>query len=163
MRKGGVFDPRRIAHVQHSINTTLVARAAIFRPNPERPGWEPGVGNTDAAFTQIWEGRCRVQPNIDWRARVRDFEGEYDATMAVRFNLPFNRNEFNAVRDTNGIITHFAQDPVFALGDTVRVLAIAGPGQETLLGKSYTVRNALPSSDMFAHNLLCDVGTSLHG
>lgn len=163
MRRGSVFDPRMIDHVQPTVNSLLPARCQVFRPNGTRPGWEPGVGNTPGAFDQIWEGDCRVQPNIDWRARVRDFEGEYDATMAVRFNLPFHKNEFGATRDANNKIIEYANDPEFALGDSIVVLSLGGPGERTLLDKRFTVRNALPSTTMFQHNLLTDVGTSLHG
>jgi hypothetical protein len=121
------------------------------------------VGNQAPTDTQIWAGDVRVQPNIDWRARVRDFDGEYDATMAVRFDLPMHKNEFGATFDSNGKVIHFADDPVFAFGDRIVVTDLAGPGQRTLLNKVYTVRNALPSTTMFQHNLLCDVGTSFHG
>lgn len=163
MRTPSVFDPRYIAHVQPTINSTMLARATVRRPNAERPGWEPGVGNTTSAYVQIWAGACRVQPNIDWRARVRDFQGEYDATMAVRINLPMHKNELGAVRDALGNILTYADDPEFALGDVVELTELAGPGQRTLLGKAFTVRNALPSTTMFQHNLLCDVGTTFHG
>lgn len=163
MRRGSVFDPRFITHVQPTVNGFMTARCKVFRPNQNRPGWVPGVGNTDGAFDQIWEGICRAQPNIDWRARVRDFEGEYDATMAVRIDLPMNMNEYGATRDVNGNITRYGADPNFALGDLVNIVKVAGPGQDTLLNKEFTVRNALPSTTMFQHNLLCDVGTSLHG
>jgi hypothetical protein len=162
MRRGGVFDPRMVKHVQPSLNTTLKAKAKIYRPGA-RPEWEPGMGNKEPTDTQIWAGDVRVQPNIDWRARVRDFGGEYDATMAVRFDLPMHKNEYGATFDTDGKVIHFADDPVFAFGDRIVVTELAGPGQRTLLDKVYTVRNALPSTTMFQHNLLCDVGTSFHG
>lgn len=163
MRRGGVFDPRFVPHVQPTVNGTMVAKCAVYRPNSDRPEWTPGVGNTDASVDQIWAGTCRVQPNIDWRARVRDFEGEYDATMAVRINLPMKHNEFGATLDSDNNIVAYADDPEFALGDRVVMTELGGPGQETLLNKVFTVRNALPSTTMFEHNLLCDVGTSLHG
>lgn len=163
MRRGGVFDPRYVSHVQPTLNTTLPAKCAIYRPTTERPGWEPGVGNTDGAFVQIWAGDCRVQPNINWRARVRDFEGEYDATMAVLFVLPMHKNEFGATLGPDGKIIDYSNDPEFALGDSIVLTRTSGPGQRTLLDKRYTVRNALPSTDMFQHALLTDVGTSLHG
>lgn len=163
MRRGGVYHPKYIQHVQPSVNTTMRAKCVIFRQGGDRDQWVPGQGNVARDLPQIWAGSCRIQPNIDWRARVRDFEGEYDATMAVRFDLPMHKNEFGAVLDADGKIVTYADDPVFEFGDLIEVTQIAGPGQHTLLDKSFVVRNALPSTEMFQHNLLCDVGTSLHG
>jgi hypothetical protein len=162
MKRHGVFDPRFIQHVQPTVNSLSVARVKVSRAASSRPDWEPGVGNVNDPFQQIWEGPGRVQPNIDWRARTRDFQGEWDATMAVRIDLPMGVNEFGATF-VDGVLIAYNTDPAFAFGDIVEVITIAGPGQETLLGKKYTVRTALPSTTMWQHNLLCDVGTSLHG
>lgn len=163
MRRGGVYDPRFIQRMMPVASSLAsLARCTIFRPDGERPTWTPGVGVSDSS-EQIWAGVCRVQPNMDWRARVRDFDGEYDATTAVRIDLPMNKNEFGATLDANNNIVAYSPDPIFALGDHVIIVTVVGPGQETLLDKTFTVRNALPSTTMFQHNLLCDIGTSLHG
>lgn len=163
MRTPTVFDPRFITHMMPTVNSTFVARARVYRAQSTRPNWEPGVGNVDGTYEPIWEGPCRVQPNIDWRARTRDNEGEIDATMAVRIDLPMMRNEYGATLDASGKIVTYADDPEFTFGDTLEVTVPAGPGQGTLLRKHFTVRNALPSTTMWHHNLLCDVGTTRHG
>lgn len=163
MRTPTVFHPLYITHVMPSVNGTQLARARVYRNSTGRPQWEPGVGNVASGDVQIWEGPCRVQANIDWRARTRELQGEFDATMATRIQLPMNHNEFGAVLNTDGTINTYAPDPSFAFGDIVEVTEVNGPGQETLLHKRYTVRNALPSTNMWVHDLLTDVGTSLHG
>lgn len=165
MRTATVFHPLYVTHVQPSANGTQTARCKIYRADQTgaRPGWEPGIGTTTSGDEQIWEGACRVQPNIDWRARTRDVQGEWDATMATRINIPMHKNEFGAVLDVDGNIVTYAPDPVFAFGDIVVVTEVNGPGQRTLLDKRYTVRMALPSTNMWVHDLLCDVGTTLHG
>lgn len=165
MRTPTVFHPQYITHAMPSVNGTQLAHAKVYRADQtgNRPGWEAGVGNTASGDIQIWEGPCRVQANIDWRARTRDVQGEFDATMATRIQLPMLRNEFGATLNTDGSIDTYAPDPKFAFGDIVIVTEVHGPGQRTLLEKRYTVRNALPSTNMWLHDLLTDVGTSLHG
>jgi hypothetical protein len=162
MRQATVFHPLYYTHPMPSVNGFDTAHGKVYR-NSGRPEWEPGVGNTSSGDQQIWEGPLRVQPNIDWRARTRDVQGEYDATMATRITLPMLRNEYNATRDANNNIVTYSPDPVFAFGDVVEVTTVSGPGQRTLLKKRYTVRNALPSTNMWEHDLLTDVGTTLHG
>lgn len=163
MRTPTVFHPQYMTHVAPSVNGTMIAYGKIYRSNASLPDWEPGVGNVTDPYLQIWEGNMRVQPNIDWRARTREFQGEYDATMATRFNLPFHKNMWGAVLNADGTVNTYAPDPKFAFGDIIEVTVVNGPGQRTLLGKRYTVRMALPSTNMFQHDLLTDVGTSLHG
>lgn len=158
-----MFHPRYITHMMPTVNATMLARCRVFRARETRPEWKQGVGNQDGTYEVIWEGPCRVQPNIDWRARVRDNEGEIDATMAVRIDLPMLKNEHGAELDSNGNVLTYGDDPAFAFGDAVEIIATAGPGQQTLMGKHFTVRNALPSTNIWQHNLLCDVGTTLHG
>lgn len=141
----------------------MLAYGQVFTPTGQETTWVAGVGNQDNAYEQVWEGRLRVQPNIDWRARARNFAGEFDATMATRISLPMHENRFGAVFNPDGSVKTYAPDPVFSLGDVVVVTQVNGQGQRTLLGKRYTVRNALPSTNMWEHDLLTDVGTSIHG
>jgi hypothetical protein len=163
MRKPTTFDPRYLTHARPAVNGFMLAYGQVFKPTGEEVKWVPGQGNLDNAYTLVWEGRLRVQPNIDWRARSRDFAGEWDATMATRINMPMHENYFGAVLNQDGTVKTFAADPVFALGDVVVVTKVNGQGQRTLLNKRYTVRNALPSTNMWEHDLLTDVGTSIHG
>lgn len=164
MRRTAVYDPRFIRSMQPAaIGLASLIRCAVFRTIGDRPGWVAGSGNTPDTVTKLWEGFCRVQPMIDMRARAGDFAGEYDAVEAVRFNLPFERNEFGATLDINNKIVTYGDDPVFAYGDMIDVTQVFNPGQQVLLPKRFTVRNALSSTTALQHDLLCDVGASLHG
>lgn len=163
MRNPSVFDPRYFTHLRPTVNSTQIGRVEVFRPTGEHPGWERGVGNLDNAFELVWRSNGRVQPNIDWRARVREFSGEFDATMAVRIQLPIGQNEIGATYDANGAVIQYGPEVEFAMGYVVRVLETPVSGTSDLLNRDYTVRNALPSTNMWLHNLLCDVGTNPNG
>jgi hypothetical protein len=163
MRAPTTFDPRYLTHTRPTLRGFMLAYGQVFRPNGQETTWVAGQGNQDNAYVLIWEGNLRIQANIDWRARARNNNGEFDATMATRINLPMHENHYGAVLNTDGTVQTFAPDPVFAFGDVVVVTQVNGQGQRTLLGKRYTVRMALPSTNMWEHDLLTDVGTSIHG
>lgn len=160
MRAATIFHPLYAYHPRPGLETAMLVKVRIDRPSEEHPEWEPGVGIEANAFTTIWEGFARVQPNIDWRARPRDFAGEFNATQAVRIQLGVGKNEHNAVRDGAGKITQYAPDPeMFSYGDVVSVLNVVVSGTEALLHEKFTVRNGLPSQNKWQYNLLCDAGT----
>jgi hypothetical protein len=159
MRAGGFFHPNYATHVRPTVNSSQIARVEVFKPTGEHPSWEPGVGMENNLLELVWLGQGRVQPNIDWRARVRNFSGEYDATHAVRVQLPIGKNEFGGEK-INGEWVKYGEDPNFSMGYVVRVKETPVAGTELLFGRDYTVRNALPSSNMWLYNLLCDTGTT---
>lgn len=162
MKVGTVFHPRYPYHARPVANGRMTATIEVYATNGQHEEWEPGVGMVNPGRTLIWKSKGSVQPNIDWRARTRDHAGEFNATMAVRFDLPIGMNEVGAVK-VDGKIVSYGPDPVFALGDIVIVTESPVSGTESLIGREYTVRNALPSSYMWQHNLLCDVGTNING
>jgi hypothetical protein len=138
----------------------MTARVEVFKPTGEFPGWVEGEGMKDTMLELVWRGPARIQPNIDWRARVRDVGSEFNATMAVRFNLPVGKNELNGVVDDVGHWIAYGPDPSFGIGYVVRVIDAPVAGTQLLYGRDYTVRNALPGSEQWAYNLLCDTGTN---
>jgi hypothetical protein len=162
MRVGGFFHPKYVTHVRPVVESSQIARAEVYKPTGQHPQWVAGEGMKDNMLELVWQGAARVQPNIDWRARVRDVAGEFDATMAVRIQLPIGKNEFGGVKEGNEWVS-YGIDPIFSLGYVVRVVGTPVTGSEILQHRDYTVRNALPSSNQWVHNLLCDVGTNPNG
>lgn len=146
----GIFHPNFYYMPRTGLETAMVATVEVYRPNgTEGEHWEPGgfVGSSNNAL--IWRSKARVQPNKDWRARVRAMQGEFDATHAVRFQLPIGGNE----------LAGKPKDVAFYKDDLVRVIGSPVVGSEGLLGNRFVVRNAINSANLWLHNLLCDVGT----
>lgn len=162
-RNLGVFHPRFFYHARPTVESTMLAAVNIYRPTGEQSEWVPGVGMDDDAYELVWQGDARIQPNIDWRARDREFAGEFDATHAVRIQVPIGKNKLGAVYGNNGEIIEYGPDPEFYKDFVVRTMASYVKGTEKLVGMRYTVRNALNSSNAWVHNLLCDTGTKTGG
>lgn len=161
-RNLGVFHPRFFYHARPTVESTMLARVEIYRPTGKQSNWTPGEGMSNDAYELVWVGDARIQPNIDWRAREREFAGEFDATHAVRVQVPMQRNELNAVK-VNGEYVSYSPDPEFYKDFVVKVVASYVKGTDKLVGMKYTVRNAINSSNAWVHNLLCDTGTKTGG
>lgn len=158
MRRGGAFHPQFFYHARPVIDSLMIARVQVSKPTGELASWT-GTGMTNNAYEVVWEGHARIQPNKDWRARTREFAGEFDATQAIRVQLPVAQNELGAVRDDKGKIVSYGPDPEFAKDYIVQVIDSRVKGTERLEGGQYTVRNAISSSNAWVYNLLCDTGT----
>jgi len=113
----------------------------------------------DNTLELVWRGYGRVQPNKDWRARTRNHANEFNATHAMRVQIPINKNLLGAVYDVDGNIVSYGIEPIFAKDFVLRVMEAGVSGTEELVGVPLTVRNALNSSTPWVHNLLCDAGT----
>lgn len=163
MRKPGIFHPEFFYHPRPTIQTAMVARVDIYKPTGQAAEWDGADGMDDNLLELIWRSNARVQPNIDWRARTRKFVGEFDATQAVRVQVPIGYNELGAVRDEHGEFITYGPDVEFFMGYVVKLTASAVKGTESMVGNEYVVRNALKSSNTWVHNLLCDTGTKTGG
>lgn len=150
MRKGGVFHPKFFYHARPVVNSVMMATVEIYRPTGEMPEWDGGTGMANNMFTLIWRGKARIQPNKDWRARPREFAGEFTATQAVRIQVPIGGNELG-------------EDIEFRKDDEVVAVELDVIGGEQIVGNRYFVRNALTSSNLWVFNLLCDVDTKSGG
>lgn len=160
MRAGSVFHPLYFYHARPTVNSTMVARVEIWRPTGEHSKWVPGEGQTGGRFEKVWAGNARLQPNKDWRARARDFEGEFVAQQAVRIQIPIGKNEVGAVLDANDKIIEYGDDPDFGAHYRVYVTETPVKGTEFLMNKTFIVRNALRSTNTWLYNLLCDSDTT---
>lgn len=150
MRAGMVFHPEWSYRARPVANSPMLARVEIWRPTGETPEWN-GTDEMSGGYELVWVSRARLQPNKDWRARTKQFAGEYDAVHAIRVQVPIGGNELeNQTVD-------FTKDYI------VRVIASPIIGTENLIDQEYVVRNASLSSNAWVHNLLCDFGTRQNG
>jgi hypothetical protein len=143
----GIFHPQFFYHPRPTVESGMLAKVEIYKPTGKLPEWEgPGKGMSDEGYELIWRGPARIQPDKDWRARVRNFGGEMSGIFAVRVQVPINKNELGPDR-------RFRKD--------YRVDIIEAPveGTETLEGMSLYVRNAVNSANAWLYNLLCDTDT----
>lgn len=150
MRQNGVFHPLWFYHARPTVNSAMIATIEVFRATGELPEWDGTDGMEDNLFELIWRGPARIQPNKDWRARPREFAGEYTATQAVRFQLPIGGNELGP-------------DVEFRKDDEIHLVEIPVEGPDVQAGNIYFVRNALMSSNAWLYNLLADVNTKSGG
>lgn len=162
MRTGGVFHPDFFYAPRRTTGTTQLAGVEIYDLDGTTPGWEPGVGNLPSGAKLIWKSEARVQPNKDWRARPREVQYEYDATHAIRVQVPIGKNLAGAkYEDPNDPlkITEYGPDVDFIKDMVVRVVSGPVQGFETSLGDEFTIRNAHQSQNLWLYNLLCDTKT----
>lgn len=149
MRRGGVFHPKFFYHARPVVESVMTATVEIFEPTGGVPKWDGGTGMSNT-YNLVWRGLARIQPNKDWRARPREFAGEFDATQAVRIQVGIGKNEL-------GMDVEFHKDFL------VRVVEVPVVGAENMVGNEYYVRNALTSSNLWVYNLLCDINTKSGG
>jgi len=155
----GAFHPLFAYYPRTALQGTQETLIEVYAPTGQLAEWTPGVGMSDTTTTLVWRGHGRVQPNIDWRARDRDFAGELTATHAVRVQLGINKNHVGAVLDGAGKIVTYGDDPTFAKDFIVKVVETQVSGAQGLVGLPMVVRNALVSDMPWVYNLLCDAGT----
>lgn len=163
MRKNGIFHPQFFYHARPVVESAMIAEVEVYRATGAVPEWTGGETMADNMFNLIWSGKGRVQPNKDWRARPREFAGEFTATQAVRIQLGIGKNEFGAVLDGQGNVITYGEDVEFRKDDVVIVTNVHVKGAEFLEGNRYFVRNAQSSSNTWIYNLLCDIDTKSGG
>lgn len=162
MRAGGVFHPEFFYVPRRTTSTAELADIEIFQLSLDpQNGWTPGVGIGVTPDTLLWKGKARVQPNKDWRARPREVQFEYDATQAVRVQVPIGKNLVGATWDpVLKRYTSYGEDPRF--DKDLRVNVLGGPvkGYKQMEGSNLYVRNAIVNQNLWVYNLLCDTKTS---
>lgn len=127
---------------------------AVYKPLTTVPEWSPTEGITNDSYEIIYRGMGRVQPNIDWRARDRNFANELTATQATRVQIKFHGNELTE----DGSVPEIFKD--------YRVVLLVPGGSDRndwLTGSSMIVRNAEQASQKWVRSMLCDTGTREHG
>lgn len=153
----GVFHPNFFYMPRRTVETPMIARVRVAKPTGNPSEWVPGVGMSGGNYETMWEGRARLQPNKDWRARPREQVGEFEAVHAIRVQLPIGKNEYGATVVDGKTI--YAPDPMFAKDWVVHVLDTRVIGAQNLEGDRYYIRNAKNSANLWLYNLLCDTGT----
>lgn len=143
------MDPRWVYASRKVPSGFMEAIVEIFRPaaQDDDPIFNPDTGEwTGGQPTYLFQGRARVQPNKDWRARNREFAREETAEHAVRVQVEFGSNTLDG---SDGAL------PEFRIGDRVKVTY--SPHDEALKDYLFTIRNPISSSNAWLRNLLCDV------
>lgn len=139
------LDPRWIRHHRSVPEGWMIHPVIIYRRGSGVPTLDPVTGEvTGVEMEQIWEGRARIQPNKDWRARFVESANDPQMVHYTRVQIPVRTGE---------------QPPTFRVGDTL----IAQDVQDTtdwvynhdLKGWMLYVRNAQNSSNRWLVNLLC--------
>lgn len=149
MKTTGIFHPNWFYHARPVVESAMIAEVEIYEPTSEPVEWQPGVGITNDPLILRWKGKARIQPNKDWRARDRDFSGEFDSVHAIRVQVGINKNKY----DSPDASEDFAKSWIVVVTDC------PVQGSEVNIGDRYWVRNAKMSSNLWLHNLLCDTGT----
>jgi len=152
-----MLDPRWAFHARPVVAGAMIAVGVLYRVSMTAlgvPVWNPfatDVGDREPGsmqlFTPIYEGRCRIQPNKDWRARKQNWKDETVTEHATRIQLDFRGNTLGTF-------------PIVHVGDIFRVtevLTLGGyPVDPQLTLMTHIVRNFTPTSNSWLRNLLCD-------
>lgn len=148
----GTLDPRYFRHAVPVIEGDMIATIEISVPfdGTQEPYWDDATGAwVSPAAVLIWQGKARIQPNKDWRARNREWSMENTAEHAIRVQLNLAKNLL-VPREA------WPADPVdIQHGHIVHV--IDNPDDPLLTNYLMTVRNPIGASDSWHRTLLCDV------
>lgn len=159
MRGGGIFHPDFFYNPRRTVESAQLMNLKIYKLTPNGAEWYPG--NMEISLDElVWEGKGRVQPNKDWRARPREVQFEYDAVQAVRVQIPIGKNLVGAVwDDSKKRYTSYGPDPKFVKDMRVLLGDDAVAGTEIMKGDNLYIRNAIQNQNLWVYNLLCDTKT----
>lgn len=116
--------------------------------------WTPDDGLSAKDNRPVWTGWANVTPNVDWRARNREWAGEVTGVHAYRVQLlHLDKNEL-VPQDLWG---EPSQRVSFAEGMRVQVDEM--PTDTRVEGLKLVVRNAQVDTLNWQVTLLCDVET----
>lgn len=149
MRRDGIYHPLFATHPRVGLNTSMTDRVEIFKPTGTvvEP-WSLETGIPTGAYELVYRGPARVQPNIDWRARDRNYAGELTATMACRVQLPIGGNELG-------------EDVMISKDYQVQVIATGADAAPWLHEYAFVVRNAMQASQKWLYTFMADAGTRI--
>lgn len=152
----GTIHPKFITHTRLTWRGMMVAKGKLYRTTADPVGtvnWTPFDPdpanrlpmsvNTGAL---IYEGPCRVQPNVDWRARSNNTRDQTVTDFAFRVEIDFEANEVGG-----GLL------PIIKVDDVFRVTELPEDGDPQLLVHTFLVRVMVPSTTAWTRVLLCDV------
>lgn len=159
MRATGIYHPLFATHPRLGLETSMTDLIEIRKPTGDPAQWVPGQGMEGDAYELVYRGPARVQPNIDWRARDRNHAGELTATLAVRIQTPFGKNEIGQVLDGDGEVVSYGDDPLISKDYMVNVISSSAPDAEPLTEYTFVVRNAVQASEKWLRTFLADTGT----
>ena len=152
MRGTGIYHPLFATHPRNGIESSMTDEIRISKPTGVRSKWVPGSNGGDFdsdAYEVIYEGMGRVQPNLDWRARDRNFASELTGTTTIRVQVPVHGNRLT----DDGTIPLIAKDYLVELINT--------PDEENgwLKGTPIIVRNATQATQKWLRTMIADTGT----
>ena len=116
--------------------------------------WDPEHGLHNQENLPIWVGWANVTPNVDWRARNREWAGEVTGVHAYRIQLlHIDKNEI--------VNRHVWGDPEMrvSFAEGMRVVINESPADPRQNGLKLVVRNAVFDSLQWQPTLLCDFET----
>lgn len=130
-------------------------KVSIFtEPDTLSYGWSEEAGLSFDYNNPIWQGWANITPNVDWRARNREWAGTVTGVHAYRVQLlHIDKNEVLS-RDMWGKPEMRVS---FAEGMRVRVEEM--PTDSRVEGLKLVVRNAQVDTLNWQVTLLCDVAT----
>ena len=160
MRVGGILHPNFFYAPRRTVESAEIVDIQIYRVAPNGDDWDPYKGMQPEPDELVWKGKGRFQPNIDWRARPREVQFEYDATHSVRIQIPVGKNQVGAVwNEAAQRFTSYGEDPKFIKDMRVWVDKAPVKGFEYQEGINLFIRNALSTQNVWQYNLLCDTKT----
>lgn len=160
MRNMGIFHPDFFYHPRPVVESAMITDVKIYSPDGTQSDWVPGqTASENSLYTLRYIGKARVQPNKDWRARVREQGLEFGATQAVRVQVGIESNLYYAVDGEPASGLHADASEDFKKDWMVIVDQSYVDGAEYLEDSILYVRNALGSGNKWLHNLLCDTNT----
>lgn len=130
-------------------------KVSIFtEPDTLSYGWSEEAGLSFDYNNPIWRGWANITPNVDWRARNREWAGTVTGVHAYRVQLlHIDKNEALS-RDVWGKPEMRVS---FAEGMRVRVEEM--PTDPRVEGLKLVVRNAQVDTLNWQVTLLCDIAT----
>lgn len=153
MRGTGIYHPKFAAHPALGLVTSMTDTLEIYKPTGAQPTWNPLDGIENNGFELIYRGPGRAQPQIDWRARDRNFANELTATEGVRVQIPFGRNELT----DDGSVGEIFKD--YKVVITASNSSVNAP----MIGQTLIVSNALQAGQHWLRSMMCTTGTRSNG
>lgn len=131
------------------------SRVSVYaQPDVVEHEWDPDAGLSSKPNQPIWRGWSNVTPNVDWRARNREWGEEITGVHAYRVQLMhIDKNEL-IDKDKWG-------DPNLrvSFAEGMRVQINDMPTDKRVEGLKLVIRNSMTDSLFWQPTLLCDIET----
>lgn len=130
-------------------------KVSIFKePDTVSYDWSDEAGLSLEYNNPVWKGWANITPNVDWRARNREWAGTVTGVHAYRVQLlHIDKNEVFS-RDLWG-----NPDARVSFAEGMRVQVEEMPTDPRVAGLKLVVRNAQVDTLNWQVTLLCDVAT----